>query len=550
MGLFGPKKLKEEDYYFTYHFNFDSKTQAEYSPESFTYGHSYVQYVQLMARDWFGENPITVREALKESKLLNPNEVWSPKGEGEFDLLGEPTVDQSILKSYSQFDGCERISWGDSKIAKRWQATIERKGVQVDQFPSPQDGAIEIIMGKWLLFDNFTPLPIIGEAWRNKKTGKEFVYWFIDALVRSRKLDVPFHEYPSHQFFIPESFQRIGYLSETIFPSSMIRIRDRMTEFGVTNPKEVPQVALNVVSDYYVLGLSQAEDGFNVRVDWAPEVTRYGYIIDDVIPFEKVEEIIVLLVDALPKVASILMDGYGNWNFSEQINFQSELFTDLDLNNVDDVGIHKVGLNMPGPVYSGLAWNSVLSYGLLDQLSRDEKLMQSQENVMFYRGGLFRIATQGVGAAPVHAINTLYFRIVSEDDVTGIEEPARSNIESMLEYYSHYPFDRQDANALSNLALLQSAWGKQKEALESTERGIALFNSDLAQKHVTEMSGGGKFYPIIIKWELYLTKARVLVLLNKPEKAKEPLIAMIREARAMQFSGPELADAEGLLATL
>ena len=102
----------------------------------------------------------------------------------------------------------------------------------------------------------------------------------------------------------------------------------------------------------------------------------------------------------------------------------------------------------------------------------------------------------------------------------------------------------------SNLALFQTAWGKHKEALISVDKGIALFSSELQQKHVTEMSGGGQFYPIIIKWELYLTKARVLVLLNKPDQAKVPLVTLIREARAMKFSGQELADAEGLLSSL
>jgi hypothetical protein len=37
---------------------------------------------------------------------------------------------------------------------------------------------------------------------------------------------------------------------------------------------------------------------------------------------------------------------------------------------------------------------------------------------------------------------------------------------------------------------------------------------------------------------------------NKPDKAKEPLVYLIREARAMKFSGQELADAEGLLSSL
>ncbi len=84
----------------------------------------------------------------------------------------------------------------------------------------------------------------------------------------------------------------------------------------------------------------------------------------------------------------------------------------------------------------------------------------------------------------------------------------------------------------------------------SAEKGIDLFKADLSQKYVTEMSGGGAFYPIIIKWELMLTKARTLVLLEQHEKAKEPLTALIREARAMQFDGEELHVAEKLLASL
>jgi tetratricopeptide (TPR) repeat protein len=176
--------------------------------------------------------------------------------------------------------------------------------------------------------------------------------------------------------------------------------------------------------------------------------------------------------------------------------------------------------------------------------------MDNYDNMMFHRGGLFRIANQGIGPAAVHALNTLYFKMISQDDVTTVPESARKNIEDILTYFTQYPFDRQDANAYSNLALLQTAWGKHKEALASADKGIALFSSELQQKHVTEMSGGGQFYPIIIKWELYLTKARVLVLLNQTEQAKEPLVSLIREARAMKFSGQELADAEGLLSSL
>ena len=550
MGLFGPKKLKEEDYYFAFEVFFNSKPQEDYSPDSFTFPHAYKNFVHLMARDWFGDNPVPIREALKNSKLLSAEDAYVPKDDDEMDFLGEPTVDRSLIKSYSRFDGCERISWSSCEIAMRWQKTLEGKGVNFHEMKSPQNLELDIIMGTWILFDGKSVLPIIGEAWKDTKTGKEFIYWFVDALVRTRNTTVPPLEYPSHQFFYPEMFQRIGYLSETVFPSSMVRIRDRIMEFGVTDDKNTPKIALNVQTEYYVIGISQGEKELDVRYDWAPEVTRYGYVIDELVPFETVDEIVIKLVNALPRVTSILLDGFANWSFKENISFQSELITDLDLNDFKDKDMFCIGLNVPGPAYGALAWKSVMSYALLHELQRNEKLMENYDNVMFHRGGLFRIANQGVGPATVHALNTLYFKILSQDDVTTIDESSRENIEEILTYFTRYPFDRQDANAFSNLALLQTAWGKHKEALVSVDKGIALFSSELQQKHVTEMSGGGQFYPIIIKWELYLTKARVLVLLNKPDKAKEPLVSLIREARAMKFSGQELADAEGLLSSL
>ena len=550
MGLFGPKKLKEEDYYFTIDYSFTSKPQEDYSPESFTFPHAYANFVFLMAKDWFGDSPVPIREALKRSKIVKAEEFYEPVADGEVDFIGEPSVDRSLINSYSRFDGCERISWSSSDIAKRWQKTLESKGVNFHEMKSPQNLELDIVMGTWLLFDGQSVLPIIGEAWKDTKTGKEFIYWFIDALARTRKTSVPPLEYPSHQFFYPALFQRVGYLSETVFPSSMLRIRDRNMEFGVEKVEHAPQIALHVQSDYYVMGISQGEKELNVRYDWAPEATRYGYIVDENVPFESVDEIVIQLVNALPKVASILMDGFANWSFKENISFQSELFTDLDLFDSEEIDTFSVGLNVPGHAYCALAWKSVMSYALLDELQRNEKLMSDFDNMMFHRGGLFRIASQGVGPAAVHALNTLYFKIISQDDVTTIDVSARGKIEAILTYFAQYPFDRQDANAYSNLALLQTGWGKHKEALASADKGIALFNTELQQKHVTEMSGGGQFYPIIIKWELYLTKARVLVLLNQTEQAKEPLVSLIREARAMKFSGQELADAEGLLSSL
>ena len=183
-------------------------------------------------------------------------------------------------------------------------------------------------------------------------------------------------------------------------------------------------------------------------------------------------------------------------------------------------------------------------------MAQDPKAMSTLENMSFYRAGLFRLVSQGVGAVPVHALNSLYFKIVMQDDISQFDSETKVNVTAMMEYFSEWQFDRQDANALSNLSMMQVEWGEYKSALASADRGIALFKADLTQKYVTDMSGGGPFYPIIIKWELMLTKARVLILLEQHEKAKEPLTALVREARAMKFDGENLHEAEKLLATL
>jgi len=64
-----------------------------------------------MAKDWFGDSPVPIREALKRSKIVKAEDFYEPKADGEVDFIGEPSVDRSLINSYSRFDGCERISW-------------------------------------------------------------------------------------------------------------------------------------------------------------------------------------------------------------------------------------------------------------------------------------------------------------------------------------------------------------------------------------------------------------------------------------------------------
>jgi hypothetical protein len=144
-------------------------------------------------------------------------------------------------------------------------------------------------------------------------------------------------------------------------------------------------------------------------------------------------------------------------------------------------------------------------------------------NVDFYRTGLSIVANNGVGPAAVHAANSIYFSLSTHPEMADADPDAKGVTTRLLEYFAKFPFDRQDANALSNLAIFQCLWGDYQSALKNVDKGIALFEVEENPRFITEVSGGGPFYPIIIKWELYLTKARVLVLLHKPEKQKSLL---------------------------
>lgn len=554
MGLFGAKKLKEEDYYFHNGIEFESKTQEDFAPESFTFRHLYVPAVQLMASDWFDAEAVTAREIFKDSKALDVDIFFPPVAEGDVigGMLGDLRVQKSLLDTQSKFQGCERINWGDSDIARRWQRNLESKGMTLNLIPSPQDHSINIIQGNWKLFDDVTPFPILGEAWRDKKSGKEFVYWFFDALVRTRALKKLDELHPSHAYYYPAMFQHLGYISETIFPSSMVRMRDRVGEFGVEDASQLPALAFHRQSDYFVLTLHNGENELIGRTSWSPETTRYGYLIDENVPFETHEEITVQLVNAFPKVCSILMDGYANWNTNEEICFQDELFHDFFIRTDYEDREYEVGISVPGPAYGFLAWRSVVSYDFLSRMQLDSSIWKVPENHQFYKNGLNILMKAGIGPAVVHAANSLHFEVLSEGNPSAIPSGGRELISRVLTYFSDWKFDYQGANALSNLSIFQAAWGDYAGALKSIERGISLFQHELDPMLNTEMSGSGAnpFYPSIIKWELLLNKGKYLIATGKSDKAAAPIATFVMEAKEMGYKGEDLREAERLLETL
>ena len=550
VGLFR-KSINPADYYFDLRWPYKPKQQPDYSEESFTFRQTYLQFVQFMAKDWFGEEIITVRELFEDSSDVDV-ELLIPRGEdGEPSVFSDLGVSKLLLDSGRRFEHSERISWEKSKIAVRWSEKLSSLGVNLFPIPSPQNNQINIVTGPWKLFDNETPFPLFGEAWKDKRTGEEFIYWFFDALVKTRPSLQTKGLHPSYAYFIPMMFHRLGYISETIFPSSMVRMRDRQGEFAADSLEEIPSIALHTEQNYIVMSIFEEEKGITHRLDWSPETTRYGYIIDDSIPFETNAEIIPKVVDALPKAASVLMDGFCNWTDGQEISFQHELFLDVDLKGVQ-ISPFELGLFVAGPAYGRLVWKSMVVYGALRELSNDEKILSKDpKGWEILENGYYSVIDRGCGMAPMNALNSLVFYMCRKhpDKVTQFAEDAREFPRSALRYFSRFAIDNQDANALSNLAYLEFLWGNWKESLAIADEGLANLKEDAVFYH-SGLGGEDPSTTIPIRLELLITKARTHLAQGNNEEAKQLIEQVIRESRENNFSGSEFTEAQLLLSTL
>ncbi len=550
MGFF-KKTIKTENYYFDMNWSYLPVQQDGYAEESFTFRQIYLQYVQLMAEGWFDDSNKTLQDVFQNSQDVEFEKLQSPPEDGEFNILGEPGVQESLLNTQKRFENAKRISWKESALGRSWEQKLTQLGVNLFTMPSPQDSSVEIVSGPWTLFDDETPLPIFGEVWQDSKTGKEFIYWFFDAIVKTRYSIETQDLHPTHAFFMPAMFQRAGYASETIFPSSMVRIRDRIGEFAVSNKSQIPSLAFHTERDYIVTTLISEDNALSQRLDWSPETTRYGYLIDDHIPFLEENEIITKVVDALPKVASILMDGYCNWNETPELGFQMELFLDVDLKNIQ-LEPFELGLYVPGTAYGRLVWKSMMFYSAVTNLQNDEKLLSQDSNsVEILNHAFWRLIHRGCGSVPLHCVNTYFFTLHNSNqlDIAAYSESDKDLTRRILNYFATYCVDDQDSNALSNLARFELSWREPEKAISIATLGLMKLESksvyyqneiwqDLAQNRLP------------IKLELLITISKAQISLNHESEGRKLLQQVIEESEQFGFSGSEYQEAFQLLSQL
>jgi hypothetical protein len=550
MGIFR-KSIKAEDYFFDISWPYTPKQQVDYAEESFTFKQIYLQYVQLMAQGWFGTEERSLAQVFENSSDVDLAAITPQRPEGEISLFDEIGVQTQLLGTSKVFEESNRISWSDSDIAKSWQNKLTQLGVNLFAVPSPQNPSIDIVTGPWTLFDNETPLPIFGEAWKNKRTGEEFIYWFFDALVKTRYSSPTKEVHPTHAFYMPAMFQRIGYVSETLFPSSMVRLRDRLGEFGLTDAQDLPSLAFHTVKDYLVTTLISENNQISQRIDWSPETTRYGYLIDSKVPFLSENDIIPKIVDALPKAASILMDGFCNWTDGGDISFQDELFLDVDLKGAQ-LEPFELGLFVAGTAYGRLVWKSLYIYSLVRELRNNNQLLEKDKNANeILSSGFWSLIHRSCGSVPLHSVNSFFYNLTEKhsDQVSKYNENDKTLIRRILGYYSQYPIDDQNANALSNLARFEFLWGDLEKSLGSAGKAIQAL-SEKSKHYHDELWNFSELNRLPIKFEAQITQARCYVLLGKTPEAKNLLNQIVVESVAAKFEGSELSEAKQLLASL
>jgi hypothetical protein len=541
MGLFS-KKLNPKDFAYNSVLTFKSQQRDDFSDDSFTFRHANIVITLAMAQNWFGNNLVDVNQAFKGTNLkVSQLPDWSQ----------EMKVNKTLLDTEKTFDGCERVAWSKSKIGPKFKEMLLRTGATTGLMPCPQDLSIDVETGTWKLCDG-TPFAQVGEVWRNKKTGKEFVYWHFDALVRSRMSLRPSGVDASEKYFMPYLFQSAGYLSETMFPGVGIVMGTREKQFGVQKQSQIPVLTFHTEENHRVFSVISSREGFSAAYIWSPSTTRYGYIFSDEHMSEAMDAALITVLDALPKVGDILADGYCNWPPGSDLDFQASCLSDISIFDDSNTADFHRGIIIPGPLYSQLEIRTMEVYDASSRAFHEALSKNDAEALDVLLPALHNIIALGTGAIVSHAANTFFYSVYNNQSafpvLTGetLEEWLAYS-ENLLRYVALQDVDSQNANALSNLATLLSDRGDYKSALKCIDDGLEILADRDDTKPVSLAWQPGYQANLPIELELYISKASIFMDQDKPEKARELAEKVLRIANENDFDSGEVLAAKYML---
>ena len=513
MGIFGKKsKINPESFKFNAERKFQSKQRDEFGPEAFTFRHANILMTIAMAKNWLGDDECI--SATKFYKDLKINDVP--------DWAEEIEVHKSLVNTDRYFEKATRIGWSESKIGKKFQEQAERVGALTHLMPSPQDLSQDILAGNWKLCDG-TTLIQMGEVWKDNSNGQEFIYWLIDALVRTRPPILKPENDLATKLYLPYLFQSASYLSESPFPSTPIVMKSREAQFGYTDKKDIPKIAIHTENNCRNFGTTYEGDQMQAIFLWTPQITRYGYVFEEKDIHGTMDEALITVFDALPKVGDILADGYCNWGPDSELSFQASCFADRSLFSPEEYAPIFIGEYVPGSIYAELDFRALHVYNNSYQAFYEGMQEDNEELVNAGMGGFYDLINNGCGSSVGHSVNALIFaQFNNPESFLGEKSEPRyqewlHDSKMFLKFVTKFDIDFQNANAYSNLALIHIDEGEFAEAQKCVTAGLHILETANPNKSVSLLWESNPKAILPIKLELMMHQ--VSIHMEKDEKA-------------------------------
>lgn len=522
-------------------FDFTPSALDGFTQNSFSFAHATSQEVMQAAQEWFGGEPIAAANYVKHLRKNFNIPTWAD----------EAKVSNVILGSEKVFKDASRIPWSGSQFAGRFEKVLEDFGARLSKIMSPNQPGLELLVGLHTLSDG-TWILMLGEAWRENQSGKEFVYWYIDALNHTRHFHLKPH--PSVQFFLPRLLQSAAFLSESSDPDACAVSISREAMFGVSGDAKAPQIAIHQQSNNHHAAIGFDDDGNGeFYFMWSPETVRYGYIFHEVEDISHYEIAIAVATASLPKVAETLVDGFSNFHGAGSGGFQEITFADDYLYKAGAIEHFARGKFIAGPISQYIDFESYRLYEKVDEIQDTALAKRSADSLRLALNGYQEIISHGSGLAIAYSINRYVYAMqnyggsileLSPEERAGFHDYGAQ----LLKYSTSLPVDFEDANAFSALALLEISRNKYQDALAAVNAGISILKQD--RSHIPD-SLMGDSNPLLnphIKLELFATRAELLYRAGEVAKAKDLSKKILEEAISLEYEGPEIKKVKWILA--
>lgn len=511
-----------------------------FTEDSFSFAHAIKPETAKAALEWFGGEAVAATNYVKHLRKNFNIPEWAE----------EAKVSSALMGSEKIFKGSTRISWSESQFAGKFEKVLEDFGARLSNTHSPNQPGLEVLVGLHLLTDGAWFL-MLGEAWRNDETGKEFVYWHIDALSHTRHFHLKPH--PSIQFFIPHLLQSIAFLSESSDPDSLGVLISREAMFGVSGDTKAPEIAIHLQSDNHhaAIVIDDDENG-DFYFMWSPETVRYGYIFREVDDISEIEIAIAVATSSLPKVAECLVDGYSNYQESGSQNFQERTFADDYLYKEGALEHFARGRFLAGPISQFVDFETYRLYCKVDDIHDAALAKRDADTLRIALNGYQEIISRGSGVMFAYSLNRYVYAMQNYGgSILGLSNEERAGFHDygakLLKYSTTLPVDLEDANAYSALALLEISRNHFNDALAAVNAGITILKEDRSHIPDSLMGDSDPQENPHIKLELFATRAELLYRAGEVAKAKDIATNILAEAESKNYAGPEIKKVKWIL---